>query len=123
MWSTQARDQIRTTASTYAAPAATPDPQPTVLSWGLNPSPSAPKKLSIPLCHSRNSLQSFLVFLFVCLFVFRAEPTAYERPQAAGQIGAVATHLHDSSQQLRILNPLSKVRDRTHVLMDAGQIG
>ena len=30
--------------------------------------------------------------------------------------------LHCSSQQLRILNPLSRSRDRTHILMDTSQI-
>ena len=30
--------------------------------------------------------------------------------------------LHHSSQKCRILNPLSKARDRTHMLMDTSQI-
>ena len=30
--------------------------------------------------------------------------------------------LHHSSQQRRILNPLSGARDQTHILMDASQV-
>ena len=36
---------------------------------------------------------------------------AYGGSQARGVIGAVASSLHHSSQQHRILNPLSKARD------------
>ena len=36
------------------------------------------------------------LFLFVCLFVFRATPMAYGDSQARGQIGAVASGLHHS---------------------------
>ena len=77
-------------------------------------------------------------FFFFCLFAFsRATPAAYGDSQARGQIGAVAPSLHrshsntrsrpyrdlqHSSRQHRILNPLSKARDRTCVLMDASQI-
>ena len=31
-------------------------------------------------------------------------------------------NLHHSSRQCQILNPLSKARDRTHILMDPGQV-
>ena len=67
---------------------------------------------------------------FCCLFVFVvaiswAAPAAYGGTQARGQIGAVATslrqsqvcNLHHSSRQRRIVNPLSKGRDRTLNLM------
>ena len=70
---------------------------------------------------------------FFFFFVFsRATPVAYGRSQARGLSGAVATSLHHShatrdlsricdlhpsSQQRRILNPLSKARDRTRNLM------
>ena len=51
---------------------------------------------------------------FFCLFVwsfclFRAIPTMYGG--------------FHSSQQRRILNPMSEARDRTHVLMDANLVG
>ena len=76
----------------------------------------------------------YLFYLFIfCLFAFSgAAPTAYGGSQARGQIGAVAAgiyqghsngdrchicDLHHSSQQRRILNLLSKARDRTYNLM------
>ena len=76
----------------------------------------------------------FFIFIF-CLF--RATPMAYAGTQARGSIEAVATGLHHSlvmpdpshignlrhsSWQLGILNPLSKARDRTCILMDTSQI-
>ena len=85
--------------------------------------------------------------LNLCSFFFpfsRATPMAYGGSQARGLIGAVATRptpqpqqcqiqaasatscvcdLHHSSQQRRILNPLSKARDRTHNLTVPSQIG
>ena len=45
---------------------------------------------------------------------------AYGGSQARGQSGAVAAGLYHSSRQRWILNPLSKARDRTCVLMDMG---
>ena len=70
--------------------------------------------------------------------LFRAATEAYGSPQARGQIGAVASDLHHShsnaadlsclcdlqynSRQCWILNPLSKARDRTCILMAADQI-
>ena len=57
-------------------------------------------------------------FFFFCLFAFsRAAPAAYGGSQARGLIGVVAAGLRHSSWQLRILNPLSKARDRTRNLM------
>ena len=76
-----------------------------------------------------------LLLFFFCLF--RATPTAYEGSQARRPIGAVAAglhyghskpdpshicHLHLSSQQQWILNPLRKARDQTCILIDASQI-
>ena len=73
-------------------------------------------------------------FFFLCLF--RAVPVTYGGSQPRGQIGAVAaglhhshsntrskpclwpSNLHHSSRQCRILNPLSKIRDQSCVLMD-----
>ena len=80
----------------------------------------------------------FFVFFF-CLFgCFFGLPGECVGSQARGRIGAVATglrqsysnagseprlpHLHHSSRQLRILNPLSKVRDRIRNLMVPSQI-
>ena len=83
----------------------------------------------------------FLVFCF-CLFIFgfclfRAALAACGGSQAKGRIEAVVTglhhshsdagpsrtcDLHPSTRQRRILNPLSKARDRTYVLMDTSQV-
>ena len=70
-------------------------------------------------------------FYFFILLLFRATPTVYRGSQARGQIRAAAAglrhsnsdpsqvcDLHHSSQQRQILNPLSKVRDRTCILKD-----
>ena len=75
-----------------------------------------------------------LSFFFFFFFFFRAKPVAYGGSQARGlQLLAYTTatgmqdlslvcDLHHNSQQHWILNPLSKARDRTCVLMDASQI-
>ena len=77
--------------------------------------------------------------LFIYLCHFRAAPVAYGGSQGRVLIGAVAAslhtatatarpdpscvcNLHHSSWQCWILNPLSKARDLTYVLMDANQI-
>ena len=77
-------------------------------------------------------------FFYFNFFLFRAAPKAYAVSQARGRTGAVAAGLHHShsnvrsalplrpTPQLKVmpdLNPLSKARDRTCVLMDASQIG
>ena len=46
---------------------------------------------------------------------------AYTRATAKQGLNRVC-NLHHSSQQGQILNPLSKARDRTSILMDASQI-
>ena len=61
-------------------------------------------------------------FLGGRLGFFRAAPKVYGSSQARGQTGAVAAGLYHSSQQRQTLNPLSKAKDRTLVLMDASQI-
>ena len=43
---------------------------------------------------------------------------AHRSSQARGRFRAVAASLHHSSQQCRILNPLSGVMDQTSILMD-----
>ena len=47
---------------------------------------------------------------------------AYGSSQARDGIGAIAAALRHSSRQCCILNPLSEARDRTCVLVDAGQM-
>ena len=80
----------------------------------------------------------FFFFFFFCPFAISwAAPTAYGGSQARGPIRAVATglrqshssvdpscvcDLHHSSQQHWILNPLSKARNQTCILMDTRQI-
>ena len=62
----------------------------------------------------------FIYYLFIYLFLsFRAAPEAYGSSHARGQIGSVAVSLCHSSQ---ILNPLSKARDGTYILMDPSQV-
>ena len=75
-------------------------------------------------------------FFFFCLFAISlAAPVAYGDSQARGRIGAVAYsratatrdpsrvfNLHHSSRPRQIVNPLSKVRDRTHNLMVLSRI-
>ena len=73
------------------------------------------------------------IYLFIHLFIllFRAVLMACGGSQARGPIGAAATglhhshsntgselHLHHSSQQCQILNPLREARARTCILMD-----
>ena len=87
---------------------------------------------SIIVIHTNTMPFTYSYFSF-----FRATPVAYRDSQARGQMElqllahATATamrdprcacDLHHSSRQRRILNPLSKVRDRTCVLMDASWI-
>ena len=75
----------------------------------------------------------YFIYLFIYLFSLfafsGAAPKAYGGSQARGLIGAVAyaratgtpprciCNLHNSSRQRRILNPLSKSRDRARNLM------
>ena len=64
-------------------------------------------------------LDLFLSILLFCLLVlFRAVLVEYGSSQARDWIGARAASLHHSSQQCRILTPLSKARDQTCLLMD-----
>ena len=80
--------------------------------------------------HLDQTEHSMLGTLFI--YLFRAAPAACGNSQGRGQTGVVAAttmqgpnhicDLHHSSPQRRILNPLSKARDQTHVLMDARQV-
>ena len=79
-----------------------------------------------------------LILIFFCLFAISwAASAAYGGSQARGRIGAVAPglrqshsnagssrvcNLHHSSRQRRIVNPLSKGRDRTRNLMFPSRI-
>ena len=78
---------------------------------------------------------SFLGGGSFCLF--GAASTVYRDSQARGPVGTVVTglchshstrdpsrvcDLHHSSWQHRILNPVSKAREWTHILMDASRI-
>ena len=74
----------------------------------------------------------------MCLFAISKDaPMAYGGSQARGRIGAIVTGLHQSHSNMGaepclrptaqlmatwILNPLSKARDRTFILMDPSQI-
>ena len=75
--------------------------------------------------------------LFLFLFLFRAIPEACGGSQARGRIGAAAArhnqshdnvgpkhvcNLYHSSWQHWILNPLSKARNQTHILIDTSRV-
>ena len=85
------------------------------------------------------SINSYsIVSVCVCVCVFRATLEPYEGSQARGRMRAIAAglpnshrnsgslsrvcDLHHRSQQCHIFNPLSEVRDWTHVIMDTSQI-
>ena len=78
-----------------------------------------------------------LTLFFLFSLIFRDTLAAYVGSQARGQFGATATCLHHSHSnagskphlrptpqlmQRQILNPLSKARDGTHVLMDTSWV-
>ena len=60
-------------------------------------------------------------FVFVFSF-FSTAPVAYGDSQARGRIRAVAAGLRRTSRQRQILNPLSKAKDQTLILMDTSQV-
>ena len=79
----------------------------------------------------------FFFFFFLSFCLLRATPVAYDVPQLGVeselQLPAYTTatatpdtscicNLHHSSRQWPILNPLSKARDRTCILMDSSQV-
>ena len=85
--------------------------------------------------HIYTYFRDTLFFYFYFYFCpFRATPVAYGSSQARDPVKAAAAglhlshsnarssricDLHQSSQQHRILNPLSEARDQTHILVDA----
>ena len=82
----------------------------------------------MPVSHTLGSLCQAPFFVF---FFFRAAPMAYGSSRARGQIRATAAGLATATPmpdpsgvynlhhwQCWILNPLSRAKDRTHVLME-----
>ena len=67
---------------------------------------------------SSMTLNFFFLFFF---FFLMAAPAAYRSSQVRGWIGAAAASLHHSSQQCWIPQPLSRIRNQTH-LMDINWI-
>ena len=84
-------------------------------------------------------LKFWILFNFIYFFLlFRVVPSEYGNSQAGSQIGATAASLHHShsnvgsephlgtkhhsSQQRRTPDPLSKARDRTHILVHTSRI-
>ena len=89
-----------------------------------------------PLSRRREGRQNGGIIIIIIIFcLFRAEPMevprlgvklelqlpAYARATAMADPSRVC-NLHHSSQQGRILNPLSKARDQTHNLMAPNRI-
>ena len=74
--------------------------------------------------YNRYTLVKYIYFIYIYFFslLFRAAPVAYGGSQARGLIRAVAAGLPHSSQQRRILNPLSEAGDQTCISMDASRI-
>ena len=77
---------------------------------------------------------SFFFFFFVFLELYlwhikvprlrvksELQLLAYTTATAKQDLSHVC-HVHHSSQQWQILNPLSKARDQTHVLIDTSQV-
>ena len=59
------------------------------------------------------------LFYFCLFLLFRAAPEAYESSWARGGIHSHSNcDLYCSLQKYWVLNPLSKARDQTHILMD-----
>ena len=65
---------------------------------------------------------AFGVFFFFFFFLVFLGPHSQHMEVPRLGVGTVATSLHHRSQQHRIFNPLSKVKDLTHVLLDARQV-
>ena len=61
-----------------------------------------------------------LGIFYLFIFLVTAASTAYGHSHARGPIvAASATYVRYSLRQCQILNPLSQVRDRTHILTEA----
>ena len=83
-----------------------------------------------------NQASVVVLFCFVFLFSIWGTPTAYASSQARGWMGATAAvlcHSHSTARfelhlgpmgklEHQILNPLSKARNQTHILMDTSRV-
>ena len=72
-----------------------------------------------PIIHTPLCPDAYFIYL---VSFFKATSGIYRSSQARVQIGAVAAGLHHNSEQRWILNPRREARDRTHTLMDTGQV-
>ena len=64
----------------------------------------------------------FSFFFFFFFLLFRALPVAYGGSQARGSNRSYSCRPTPQPQQCRILNPLSKPRDQTHILLDTNLV-
>ena len=64
----------------------------------------------------------FFKILFIYLYFLGLYPWHMDVPMLEGGIGATAVKLYHSSWQSQIPGPLSKAKDRTHILMDSSLI-
>ena len=100
---------------------------------GRSQAPDSIQRHPLSISPERRDLTYFFLFFLFLFLLFRAAPSAYEVPRLGVelelQLPAPATatatpdrshisNLHHNSRQRLILNPLSKARDRTHILMD-----
>ena len=89
------------------------------------------------LSTSESILSLLFILLLLLLFPFRAAPMAYGSSQTRGRIWAEAANLLQPQQcqihaasstytiahgNYQILNPLSKARNRTHILRDTSRV-
>ena len=74
------------------------------------------------VCLTLNLLIKTFFFFWSLKNNFMAAPAAYGSSQARVWIGAAAARPTPQPRQHQILNPLSKVRDRTYILLDTSQV-
>ena len=90
--------------------------------WDFTSKYKERKALEQMLKLRQNKILILVILLSFLFFFFRVTPVAYGSSQARGGIEAAAAHLHQSSWQHQILNPLSEARDQTFILMDTSQV-
>ena len=122
--SSWARNQIPAPVGTYAS--TTPDALTHGAGPGIKPVSSA---VDMPSISFRPNEYSKILFFFL-----RVTGVAYGSSQVRGRIGATAASLHHSNARSKATsvtytiahgnahNPLSKARDRAHILMDTSRI-